>query len=651
MSVSPGEESVKLELASARLDNPCTHSNSLRIIHNSHNVFSVVSVSEVDMHSTEVANYDMSSLLQHQANNRKIPVISIPRYGRNYLKCTTHNKRNIVNIATTDNLNKNSSKQPNTYNMGFLNIRSLSPKALLVNEVIRDNNLNVIGLSETWLKPDEFFALNEASPPNYTNAHVARPLKRGGGVALIYNENFNLTPNLNNKYKSFEVLTMRSVTPLPLDLAVIYRPPGPYSDFISEFSEFVADLVTHADNIIIMGDFNIHMNTPSDPQCVALQTIIDSCGITQIIHEPTHRNGNTIDLVLVRGVTTSKVMILQYTKVMSDHYLIKFEVLTLCQQANNNNNCYSGRNINAATTMTLADLLPSVMAPFPNYVGSIDNLTNNFDDALREIIDSIAPLKQKRAPKRRTPWFTEEIRAHKLSCRKLERKWRATKLEVFHQAWSDSLITYKRMLTLAKAKYYSNLIRLNKNDPKFLFSTVASLTQQGTPPSSSTHSADDFMNFFNKKIELIRKEIKDNASQLQLGSINTNTTVYTTDTALQNSLSIFDEVTLEELLQRVSGIKQTTCLLDPLPGKLIKELFVLLGPSVLNIINLSLSSGTVPLAFKKAVIHPLLKRPNLDPDLMVNYRPERNLARLRMHIAFRKLLQETNTAHTRRSES
>ncbi|XP_061913456.1 uncharacterized protein LOC133656385 [Entelurus aequoreus] len=341
-----------------------------------------------------------------------------------------------------------------------------------------------------------------------------------------------------------------------------------------------------------MGDFNIHMNTPSDPQCVALQTIIDSCGLTQIIHEPTHRNGNTIDLVLVRGVTTSKVMILPYTKVMSNHYLIKFEVLTHCQQANNNNNCYSGRNINAATTMTLADLLPLVMAPFPNYVGSIDNLTNNFDDDLREIIDSIAPLKQKRAPKRRTPWFTEEIRAHKLSCRKLERKWRATKLEVFHQAWSDSLITYKRMLTLAKAKYYSNLIRLNKNDPKFLFSTVASLTQQGTPPSSSTHSADDFMNFFNKKIELIRKEIKDNASQLQLGSINTNTTVCTTDTALQNSLSIFDEITLEELLQRVSGIKQTTCLLDPLPGKLIKELFVLLGPSVLNIINLPLSSGT-----------------------------------------------------------
>ncbi|XP_061753929.1 zinc finger SWIM domain-containing protein 7 isoform X2 [Nerophis ophidion] len=147
---------------------------------------------------TEVANHDACSLSKQQSNNRKIPVVSIPRYGRNYTKCTGHNKHNIINIATTDNLIKNSLKQPTTYNIGFLNIRSLSPKTLLVNDIIRDNNLNVIGLSETWLKPNDFFALNEACPPNFTHAHIARPLKRGGGVALIYNKNFNLSPNINN---------------------------------------------------------------------------------------------------------------------------------------------------------------------------------------------------------------------------------------------------------------------------------------------------------------------------------------------------------------------------------------------------------------------------------------------------------------------
>jgi hypothetical protein len=49
--------------------------------------------------------------------------------------------------------------------IGLLNVRSLASKAVLVNELITDHNLDVIGLTETWLKPDEFTVLNEASPP------------------------------------------------------------------------------------------------------------------------------------------------------------------------------------------------------------------------------------------------------------------------------------------------------------------------------------------------------------------------------------------------------------------------------------------------------------------------------------------------------
>ena len=40
-----------------------------------------------------------------------------------------------------------------------LNVRSLTSKAIIVNELITDHNLDVIGLTETWLKPDEFTVL------------------------------------------------------------------------------------------------------------------------------------------------------------------------------------------------------------------------------------------------------------------------------------------------------------------------------------------------------------------------------------------------------------------------------------------------------------------------------------------------------------
>ena len=77
--------------------------------------------------------------------------------------------------------------------IGLLNVRSLTSKAVIVNELITDNNLDVIGLTETWLKPDEFTVLNEASPPGYISDHTPRASGKGGGVANIYDSKFTFT--------------------------------------------------------------------------------------------------------------------------------------------------------------------------------------------------------------------------------------------------------------------------------------------------------------------------------------------------------------------------------------------------------------------------------------------------------------------------
>ena len=40
------------------------------------------------------------------------------------------------------------------WNVGLLNIRSLSTKAVLINDLMSEFSLDLIGLTETWLKPD-----------------------------------------------------------------------------------------------------------------------------------------------------------------------------------------------------------------------------------------------------------------------------------------------------------------------------------------------------------------------------------------------------------------------------------------------------------------------------------------------------------------
>ncbi|XP_029938415.1 uncharacterized protein LOC115381268 [Salarias fasciatus] len=70
---------------------------------------------------------------------------------------------------------------------------------------------------------------------------------------------------------------------------------------------------------------------------------------------------------------------------------------------------------------------------------------------------------------------------------------------------------------------------------------------------------------------------------------------------------------------------ETTCLLDPIPTPLFKSLYGFLEEQILNIMNSSLQTGVFPTAFKTAVVKPLLKKSNLDPDVFNNYRPVSNL--------------------------
>ena len=62
----------------------------------------------------------------------------------------------------------------------------------------------------------------------------------------------------------------------------------------------------------------------------------------------------------------------------------------------------------------------------------------------------------------------------------------------------------------------------------------------------------------------------------------------------------------------MNSSKSTTCLLDPIPSSLFKELLPILLHSFLLITNKSLSSGSVPSAFKRAIIKPLLQKNYLE---------------------------------------
>ena len=106
---------------------------------------------------------------------------------------------------------------------------------------------------------------------------------------------------------------------------VIYRPPSVSTrQFLNEFSqllEYANMLMTH---LVICGDFNFHIDIPSNTDTKAFSDILLSAGLNQLIMEPTHSRGHTLDLVIVRedDNLVEDVHIIQ--SMPSDHAAITF---------------------------------------------------------------------------------------------------------------------------------------------------------------------------------------------------------------------------------------------------------------------------------------------------------------------------------------
>ena len=87
----------------------------------------------------------------------------------------------------------------------------------------------------------------------------------------------------------------------------IYYPPYsghnliPNNMFIDDPTEWLAEALLNDKNIIIIGDFNIHINKRDDEDVTSFMNTIEGLGLQQHVNFSTHRMGNTFDLVLTES--------------------------------------------------------------------------------------------------------------------------------------------------------------------------------------------------------------------------------------------------------------------------------------------------------------------------------------------------------------
>jgi exonuclease III len=83
-------------------------------------------------------------------------------------------------------------------------------------------------------------------------------------------------------------------------LLSVYRPSSsrPSGTFYDELTAVLETLVIQVCPVVVGGDFNVHVEDPSDPDAVRLSDLLSSFDMIQHVTGPTHRLGGTLDLVV-----------------------------------------------------------------------------------------------------------------------------------------------------------------------------------------------------------------------------------------------------------------------------------------------------------------------------------------------------------------
>ncbi len=75
----------------------------------------------------------------------------------------------------------------------------------------------------------------------------------------------------------------------------MYRPPGPYIDFLKELAYFLLDILVNVDKALIVGDFNIQVDNTINALGLAFTDLINSFGVKQNFTGPTNLFNHTLD--------------------------------------------------------------------------------------------------------------------------------------------------------------------------------------------------------------------------------------------------------------------------------------------------------------------------------------------------------------------
>ena len=346
----------------------------------------------------------------------------------------------------------------------------------------------------------------------------------------------------------------------------------------------------------MLGDFNIHIDVADDSKSKRVLDLLHSFSLEQHVHSPTHVCGHTLDLVISQSSSNLCVTNTHLGELISDHFSVNLELSAqteehICETVVTGNI----KSINIESFKRDLQNFDLIVEPKTE----INELVAQYTCCLEGLLDKHTPFqtcKLRRAKK--NPWYNTNIHRLRSQKRAFQRKWLKTKNDSDLQNLIQTRNALKNCIIATKKEYYQNKVKESSHNQGALFKCITTLLHRNSAtPFPEDRPAQEFSNELNNLIDKIRRDFFEYADSLQFDG-----------NEITDRLHSFTPLDAAYVTKIIKSSSNSSCLLDPIPTTLLKQCTDELVPTIVQIINKSFASSTMPDKLKHAIVVPRLKK-------------------------------------------
>ena len=178
----------------------------------------------------------------------------------------------------------------------LLNAQSVRNKTADFVDYICENKYDLVAITETWLQKRDDAVRVEHRPTGYKLIDHPRSRRGGGGIGLLFRDclRVNTVRSAEKEAIDYCELLVQLPTSCKLRIIIAYRTQPsenhrvPRSTLLKEFSDLMECVILSKERLLVLGDFNIHVDVPNGIDVVKFLNLLESLGLEQHVTERTH---------------------------------------------------------------------------------------------------------------------------------------------------------------------------------------------------------------------------------------------------------------------------------------------------------------------------------------------------------------------------